>query len=177
MHVALLRGVNVGGKSSLPMKQLVALFLEAGCSDVRTYIQSGNVVFNATGARAKRLPALISSAIADRLGLRAPVIVRTAEELQAVASANPWLRAGMDSKALHVVFLAERPSAAQVAALDPKRSPPDEFRVKGREIYLCCPNGIARTRLSNAYFDSVLGTVSTMRNWRTVLKLCEMIAE
>jgi uncharacterized protein (DUF1697 family) len=72
------------------------------------------------------------------------------------------------------MFLADRPSPARVATLDPKRSPPDEFEVRGREIYLRCPNGVGRTKLSNSYFDAKLATTSTMRNWRTVVKLVEM---
>jgi uncharacterized protein (DUF1697 family) len=173
-YVALMRGVNVGGKNKLPMKDLAAMFAEAGCTDVVTYIQSGNVVFRATQACAARVPAAIAKAVADRLGFRAPVVMRTAGELRGVARGNPFLRAGAEAESLHVLFLADRPSPAGVAALDPKRSPPDEFEVVGREIYLRCPNGVARTKLTNDYFDAKLATTSTMRNWRTVLKLVEM---
>lgn len=174
LYVALLRGINVGGKNRLAMKDLVAMFAEAGCRDVLTYIQSGNVVFRATEARASRIPGVIATAISDRLGFRAPVVMRTARELRAIARSNPFLRAGVDAEALHVMFLADRPPPGKVAALDPKRSPPDEFEVCDREIYLRCPNGVARTKLTNAYFDSKLSTTSTMRNWHTVLKLVEM---
>lgn len=174
VHVALLRGVNVGGKNGLPMEDLVAMLEEAGCRDVRTYIQSGNAVFRATQACASRVPAAIGRAASDRLGFRPPVVMRTAGELRAVARANPFARAGVDARALHVLFLADLPPAAGVAALDPRRSPPDEFRVRGREIYLRCPGGVGRTRLTNEYFDARLATTSTMRNWRTVLRLVEM---
>ncbi len=174
LYVALLRGINVGGENRLSMKDLVAIFSEAGCGDVQTYIQSGNVVFRATEARASRIPAAIATAVSDRLGFRAPVVMRTAGELRAIARGNPFLRAGADAEGLHVMFLADRPSPGKVATLDPKRSPPDEFEVRGREIYLRCPNGAARTKLTNAYFDTKLSTTSTMRNWRTVLKLVEM---
>jgi uncharacterized protein (DUF1697 family) len=100
--------------------------------------------------------------------------VRSDEDLARVAKENPFLGAGADEALLHVAFLAESPGAAQVAALDAGRSPPDEFTVRGREIYLRCPNGMARTRLTNQYFDAKLSTTSTMRNWRTVLKLLDM---
>jgi uncharacterized protein (DUF1697 family) len=76
---------------------------------------------------------------------------------------------------LHVMFLANAPSPENIAALDPKRCPPDEFIVRGREVYLKLPNGVARTKLSNAYFDSKLATIGTQRNWRTVKTLMEMI--
>jgi uncharacterized protein (DUF1697 family) len=177
VHVALLRGVNLAGKNRLPMKDLAAMFTEAGCTDVVTYIQSGNVVFRATEACAARIPAAIAKAVADRLGFRAPVVMRTAGELRGVVRSNPFLRAGADAESLHVLFLADRPSPARVAALDPERSPTDEFEVVGREIYLRCPNGVGRTRLTNEYFDAKLATTSTMRNWRTVLKLVEMTGE
>jgi uncharacterized protein (DUF1697 family) len=174
LYVALLRGVNVGGKNKLPMQDLVTMFEGAGCRDVCTYIQSGNVVFRATEARASKVPSLVARSVADRLGFRAPVVMRTAAELRVVARGNPFLRAGADPDFLHVMFLADRPAAAKVAALDSKRSPPDEFEVRGRDIYLRCPNGAARTKLTNGYFDTKLETTSTMRNWRTVLKLVEM---
>ena len=86
------------------------------------------------------------------------------------------MAAGAETDKLHVVFLADLPDGAHVEALDPNRSPSDEFAVLGREIYLHCPNGLARTKLTNNYFDSRLSTTSTMRNWRTVLKLLELSA-
>ena len=177
VYVALLRGVNLGGRNKLPMKDLAGMFARAGCTDVVTYIQSGNVVFRATEACAARVPSAIAKAVADRLGFRAPVVMRTAGELRGVARGNPFLRAGAEAESLHVMFLADRPSPARVATLDPKRSPTDEFEVVGREIYLRCPNGVGRTKLTNAYFDAKLATTSTMRNWRTVLKLVEMTGE
>jgi uncharacterized protein (DUF1697 family) len=174
MHIALLRGVNVGGKNKLPMKDLAVLFVAAGCSDVVTYIQSGNVVFKAKPAVARRISTTIAQAIASKFGLKVPVVTRSVEELRRAAQSNPFLRRATDTKFLHVAFLLDEPEAGQIAALDPRRSPPDEFEVRGREIYLHCPNGMADTKLTNAYFDSKLATVSTARNWNTVTKLLEL---
>jgi uncharacterized protein (DUF1697 family) len=174
MHVALLRGINVGGKNRLPMAELVAMFERAGCSGVRTYIQSGNVVFDAPARVAEQVSSRVSAAIEKQLGLRVPVVLRTAEELRAVAAKNPFLAAGEDAARLHVAFLAALPSAAAGAALDPERSPPDRFALARRDLYLCCPNGMGRTRFTNDYLDRTLGTVSTVRNWNTVLALCEL---
>ncbi len=171
---ALLRGVNVGGKNKLPMSALASLFEEVGCRDVETYIQSGNVVFTAPERVAARIPRLLSERISDRLGLTTPVLVRTREELAAVGQGNPHLAVGADPYTLLVMFLADRPGPALVARLDARRSPPDQFEVRGREIYLRCPNGFARTKFTNAYFDARLATTSTGRNWRTVLRLVEM---
>lgn len=174
MHIALLRGINVGGHNKLSKNDLVTLFEDAGCRQVKTYIQSGNLVYEAPCALAKELPILIAKAIHERHGFNVPVITRTAEELQAVIHGNPFLQDRGDEKALHVGFLADLPKEEHIATLDPQRSPPDEFTVRGREIYLRCPDGLARTKLTNAYFDSKLSTVCTLRNWRTTLKLLEM---
>jgi uncharacterized protein (DUF1697 family) len=174
VHVALLRGINVGGRNMLPMKVLAAMFEEAGCRDVRTYIQSGNVVFRAGESLVKRVPAHITAVVANRFGIEVPVVTRSARDLRAVVRTNPFLRAGRDVARLHVAFLADRPGASRIARLDPRRSPPDEFIVHGREIYLHCPNGLGRTRLSNDYFDSTLATTCTVRNWRTVTTLLGM---
>jgi uncharacterized protein (DUF1697 family) len=172
--VALLRGINVGGKNKLPMKDLVGMFESAGCVTTRHYIQSGNIVFSSPPALAPKIPATIEAAIAKGFGLRVPVVLRSEKELRAVVAGNPFLAAGVDLEALHVMFLAAQPSRAAIAALDPSRSPPDAFAVKGREIYLACPDGVGRTKLTNTWFDSKLQTVSTGRNWRTVLKLVAM---
>lgn len=172
--MALLRGINVGGKNMLPMKALAELFSAAGCARVQTYIQSGNVLFEASEAVAARVPRALSEAIAREFRLQVPVLTRTAEELAAVARGNPFLRRGADPALLHVAFLADLPRPEEVAVLDPARSPPDEFLLRGREIYLYCPSGAGKTRLTNQYFDSRLETVSTGRNWRTVLKLVEL---
>ncbi len=157
------------------MADLAAMLIEAGCSDVQTYIQSGNVAFSATPGSAKRLPQILSQKIAEHFGIRVPVILRTADELRRVAARNPFLKSTADISFLHVAFLADLPDRRRVAALDPNRSPGDSFEVRGREIYLCLRNGVARTKLTNAYFDSILSTTSTARNWRTVLKLVEIV--
>lgn len=173
-HVALLRGINVGGRRKLAMKALVEIFTDAGCGDVRTYIQSGNVVYSAPPPLARRVPSLVGKAIASRFGFDVPVVTRTAAELTSVAKNNPFLKRRAGEKALHVGFLLDRPPRPRVAALDPDRSPGDEFAVRGGEIYLYLPNGVARTKLTSQYLDSTLGTVVTVRNWRTVHKLLDL---
>jgi uncharacterized protein (DUF1697 family) len=177
VHVALMRGINLAGKNSLPMKELVTLFAEAGAKDISTYIQSGNVIYRVAASKAAKIPSLVAKAILARHGLKVPVVTRAAAELAAVARANPFSKKGTDDKALHVVFLADAPAEASLAALDAQRSPPDCFACTKREIYLSCPNGLGRSKLTTAYFDSKLGTTSTIRNWRTVLKLVELTGE
>lgn len=156
------------------MKDLAEIFAKAGCADVRTYIQSGNVLFRATRAIAESLPPRITEQIAKRFGCQIPVVLRTAEQLAAAVRNNPFRE--VSQEALYVYFLATAPDAARTAQLDPDRSKPDRFIVHGSEIYLHLPNGIGRSKLTNSYFDSKLATISTARNWRTTLKLLEFMS-
>jgi len=173
-HVALLRGINVGGKNKLPMATLAEMFRREGASDVSTFIQSGNVVFTAPARLAATVGARIEQRIAKELELRVPVVLRSSAELAAVVARNPFLAARADEDELHVMFLAATPTAAQARALDPTRSPGDELALVGRDLYLRLPNGMARTKLTNAWVDKVLATVGTARNWRTVRTLAEL---
>lgn len=170
--MALLRGINVGGHRKLPMAALVELFAEAGCQNVRTYIQSGNVVFQAPEAAVAGLSARISGLITARFGFEVPVVLRTAQELSAIVRDCPYPDA--EPKLLHVAYLLEAPAPGRVATLDPDRSPPDSFVARERELYVHYANGAGQTKLTNDYIERVLGTTSTMRNWQTTLKLLEM---
>jgi uncharacterized protein (DUF1697 family) len=174
-HVALLRGINLGGKNKLPMKDLANLFTEAGCTEVCTYIHSGNVVFKAKPSVLKNLAIRITERITESFGYRIPVVLRTSREIADTIALNPYLRPDADENAHHMMFLADVPTAEKIAKLDPQRSPGDEFSVRGRDVYMYLRNGAVETRLTNAWLDKKLGTVSTARNWRTVLKLHEML--
>jgi uncharacterized protein (DUF1697 family) len=174
-QLALLRGINVGGKNKLSMRDLAALFEEAGCENVSTFIQSGNVLFTASPAVSKDLASAIAAKIEKQFGYKTPVILRTAKELRDAIRNNPFLRSEYIEDHLHVMLLADRPDKVKIAALEPDRSPGDAFTVLGQEIYLQLPNGMGRTKLSNAWFDSKLATTSTCRNWRTVTKLLELL--
>jgi uncharacterized protein (DUF1697 family) len=174
-YVALMRGINVGGKNMLPMKDLVGMFEKAGCTDVRHYIQSGNIVIGAKPSVAKTIADVIAKGVEKKFGFAVPVIVRTRKEIDAVVDDNPFLKAGTDVERLHVVFLKDRPTAEMAKILDPNRSPGDFFEVRGADIFLSITSA-AKTKITNAWLDSKLKTVSTARNWRTVLKLREMLA-
>ena len=174
-HIALLRGINVGGHNKLPMKNLAAIFRQAGCNHVQTYIQSGNVVLQAEMNLVGRLPLIVNELIRQEFGFEIPVVIRSGAEMARVVQSNPFLAQGADPRELAVGFLAAQPDSARIANLDPHRSPPDEFVVQGSEIYLRYPHGLARSKLTNAYFDSKLKTISTFRNWRTVCRLVELV--
>jgi uncharacterized protein (DUF1697 family) len=166
IHLALLRGVNVGGHNRLPMTDLTAMFQQAGAEQVKTYIQSGNVLFVTEQPAAVILT--VELALQARFGHPMRAVWRTAEELAQVIDRCPFPEAS--SEALHVAFLADVPAGD----LDPERSPGDRFQVVGREVYLHLPNGVARTRLTNDWLDRSLRTTSTVRNWRTVLTLRDL---
>jgi uncharacterized protein (DUF1697 family) len=174
-YAALLRGINLGARNKVAMPALRSLVEALGHEDVQTYIQSGNIVFR-SGSGKGDLAGALEKAIADEFGLKVPVVVRTHRELERVATGNPFLAAGAEPSALYVVFLGSAPSKGSVAKLDPDRSPPDEFKAVGAEVYLHCPNGFGRSKLGLDYFERILGTPATIRNWRTVAKLAEMTA-
>jgi uncharacterized protein (DUF1697 family) len=172
-YVALLRGINVGGRTKVPMGDVKEALTDLGLEDVVSYIQSGNLVFRSAG-RPPKVAAGIEQRIAAEFGLNVTVIVRTAAELAEAARSNPFVAGGADRATLHVGFLAGRPAATAVARLDPEYAPPDEFMVRGREIYLRYPNGLGRSKLTTDYFERRLETALTVRNWNTVTKLVEL---
>jgi uncharacterized protein (DUF1697 family) len=176
-HVALLRGINLGGKNAVPMAELRRWVEEAGGKAVRTYVQSGNVLFDATLAAAARIAAAITTHIKEQLGFTVPVVLLTADELRQIAGGNPYLAEGKPENELHLMLLSSASTPERVAKLDPDRSPPDRFTVAGRAIYIHAPNGVARSKLTNDYFDRALGVTSTARNWRTVGKLLALSGE
>jgi uncharacterized protein (DUF1697 family) len=171
-YVALLRGVNLAGRSKVSMSDLRTLFDALEAEDVTTYLQSGNVVFKSRGADRAELTRAIEQEIRGRLGLGIAVLMRTKAQLAKVVGGNPF--AGSEPATLHVTFLADKPDRDRLRKLDPKRGEPDEFHVAGQEIYLRCPGGYGRSKLTNAYFEKQLGVAATTRNWKTVTKLAEL---
>ncbi|HSG46608.1 MAG TPA: DUF1697 domain-containing protein, partial [Longimicrobiales bacterium] len=141
---------------------------------VRSYIQSGNVVFLTQERSAPVLVRTVERAIADAFGFDVPVILRTADEMAAVVRGNPFLPDGADPSKLHVTFLADEPSPGVMVDFSSYRQGPDEVRLRGREAYLHCPEGLARTKLTPAFLERALGSASTTRNWRTVNTVLDM---
>lgn len=173
-YVALLRGINVGGRAMIKMPALRSLLAEMGFEDVSTYVQSGNVVFKSSSRGADVIASDIEERIAAAFGLETTVLIRTPAELRRIADSNPFQDRETDYTKLHVVFLSSAPEAQAVNELDPNRSPPDEFSVRGREIYLHLPNGAGRSKLTIDYFEKRLGVRATARNWKTLTKLIEL---
>jgi uncharacterized protein (DUF1697 family) len=177
VYVALLRAINLGSINKVPMKDLALMFADAGCASVKSYIQSGNVVFTAPKGVCDGLCEKMSTQIEKRFGHKPPMMLRTAGQMAKVVRYNPYAKPGADDKTLHVVFLADKPKKEDIARLDPNRSPGDEYTFRGQEIYLRLPNGMGNSKLTNAYLDSKLQTISTSRNWRTTQTLLEMMTD
>ncbi len=176
-YVALLRGVNVGGNNKLPMTSLAALCEAQGCTGVRTYIQSGNVVFRANAKTAAGFAAKLTEQIKDEFGFNIDVMVRSTDDMRSVVQSNPFLKPGVDLKLLHVTFLGDKPAAADIAKLNPVIEGGEVFAVQNREIYLYMPNGIGRSKMAVYRFDKILHTTCTGRNWQTVNKLLALMEE
>jgi uncharacterized protein (DUF1697 family) len=168
--IALLRGVNVGGRGKVPMAELRRALGEAGLEDVQTYIQSGNVVFTSAAARAKLAP-LVEEVVAESFSVKTTVMVKTGTEIEQLIAAHPF---GADTSRTYVTFLAGKPKPAAVKRLEALDVEPDRAVVAGAEVYLHHPNGAGRPRLTGAALERALSLPGTNRNWRTVLKLAEL---
>ena len=168
-YVGLLRGVNLGSARKVPMAELRDVVEGLGHTDVSTFIQSGNVIF--TSAK-KVTPASLESALADRFGFDIPVMLRTRAELKKVVDNLPF----SDASDVHVGFMARKPTAAAVKKLDGDDFLPEEFVIRGSDLYLHLPNGMARTKLP-AYLDRQLGIPTTIRTWKTVTKLLDLAGD
>ena len=180
VFVAMLRGVNVGG-NPLKMDWLRGACEDIGLKDVRTYVQSGNIVFS-SGATAVRLGNTIKSLIDAQTRLPVTVVIRNAGEMAKIVAGNPFARQnGIDVSKLHVTFLsAPPPKPAPKSApgkLDALAGSRDEYRMAKQEIYLHCPVSYGETKLSNTAIEKALGVGATTRNWKTVTTLCEMAME
>ncbi len=170
-HVALLRGINVGGRGRVAMADLREVVASLGYEDVATYVQSGNVVFTAEAPDA----AALEAAIAKRLDVSPAVVVLSREELEQVVARNPWPDE-RDGKHLHVVFTAGEPDADVVAAAQEKAAGGDEARIVGGTLYMHTPNGLGRSKLA-AELSRRGPKDGTARNWTTVTKLLAMLSD
>jgi uncharacterized protein (DUF1697 family) len=173
-YVVLLRGVNVGGRGKLPMAQLRDICTALGCSDVSTYIQSGNVVLD-TELTAKKLADSLESAIGDAVGFTPRVVVRTPTELADAQAANPYTTT--EPRFVHIGFLTAKPTAAALTALGDIDCSPEGYRIIGREVYLNYVNGAGKSKkLARVPFERKLGVAMTARNLKTVEKLITLSA-
>ena len=175
-YVALLRGINVGGSHMLPMKDLKLLFEQNGCIGVRTYIQSGNVVFRSAISDAGRLAKQVAAAVSKGRGFEPHVLVLTRKELERAAAGNPFPEAADNPASVHLSFLAEPAKNADLKSLNALKTATERFVLKDRVLYLHTPDGLGRSKLA-ARAERLLGVPATARNWRTVTTLLEMASQ
>ena len=166
--IALLRGINVGGRNKLLMAQLASLMHELGFIDIKTYIQSGNIVFRSSSSSATKLSGKICNAIGERFGFNPPVFVISKDRFLSIADANPFPKT--EGKDLHFFFLNEQPLDFDHAALDALKAKSESWRLLDGIFYLHAPEGFHGSKLA-AKVERVLGVSATCRNWQTVLKI------
>jgi len=175
IYVSLLRGINVGGNKKIKMDLLRSSLEALGLSQVKTYIQSGNVVFQAPKLSPAGLSSRIEQAILRDFGFSVSVILRTGAEIETTITNNPFLKQpGIDHEKLHVAFLSESPATAGLKKLAELTKAPDQSRYVGNAVYLYLPNGVSKSSLWKTPLDRVLSVVTTTRNWKTVNTLHQM---
>jgi uncharacterized protein (DUF1697 family) len=173
--VALLRAVNLGPTNKVAMAELRTALAADGYNDVRTHLQSGNVLFSASGrTTGAAVEKKVAATIRSEFGLDVKVMVRSASELDKVVHGNPFVGRKVDPKQLHAVFLSAEPAAKQRSAVDPDAYAPDELVFGDRVVYVRLPNGVQGAKLPS--WEKLLGVDATMRTWRTVTRLAELAA-
>lgn len=173
-YIALLRGINVSGQKMIKMTDLTTLLKELNFTNIRTYIQSGNLVFDFTETDHKELARLIETKIRHQYKFDVPVVISRKTELLQIMERNPFLKRGENIEKLHVSFLDDEPSAVQIKKAKETESGSDEFEVYGKEVFVFCEYGYGKTKLNNTFFEKKFKTKATTRNWKTVVKLGEM---
>lgn len=172
-YVALFRGINVGGRHTLPMKELVEILGDLGARKVRTYIQSGNAVFQCGGRHLARLSGAIPGEIRKRYGFEPWVLVVEDKTMERAMAANPFPDAESEPTTLHLGFLASAPPDPDLKSLDRLRGKTERFSLTDDVFYLHAPEGVGRSRLL-AKAEQLLGVTMTARNWRTVCRIREL---
>jgi uncharacterized protein (DUF1697 family) len=175
VFISLLRGINVGGQKKVKMADLKAVYEALSLENVTTYVQSGNVVFESSESETFALSQKIYEGIEKAFGFSAEIITRTVDDWRELIEHNPFGKnSEKDPKYLHVTLLAEVPDKQLVQDVSTMRFEPDEYIVQGDVVYLYCPNGYGRTKLTNTFWEKKLKVGATTRNWNTVNKLLEL---
>jgi len=176
-YIALLRGINVSAAKTIKIEALRLTFQKLGFVNVATYIQSGNVVFNAGENNTLQLVDKIAAAIQTDFGFDVPVIVLSAAELQTITRNNPLNDGAKDTTFLHVTFLAEKPAAFNFSDIEAKKQGNEQIIISGKVVYLYCPHGYGKTKLNNTFLESKLKVAATTRNWKTTCELLRMAGQ
>ena len=175
-YICILRGINVGGNRMITMDSLRSMMSELSCSNVRTYIQSGNIVFQFGTTDEAILEQKISEAISVKFGFDVPVMVKNATEWAVILAKNPFLLdKSKDETFFHITFLATVPTAENIAKIQIGQFQNDDFCILDKAVYLYCPNGYGHSKLTNSFWENKLKTTATTRNWKTCKELVNLI--
>jgi uncharacterized protein (DUF1697 family) len=173
--ISMLRGINVGGQKKVRMAELKSLYETLGLENVQTYVQSGNVVFDSTEKDGVKLQNAIEVQIEATYGFNVPVLIRTGDDFRRVIESHPF--AGEEPVRVLVTFLYEQPEGSKWDELRTYKDKVDQFTLGEQEIFLFCPGGYGKTKLSNTFFEKKLGVDATTRNWKTINTLYEMASK
>ncbi len=175
-YVSILRGINVSGQKKIKMTDLKSLYASLGFQDVITYIQSGNVIFTTDSNNKTELKEKIEKAIEEKYAFRVPVVIRTHREISDIIDNNPLgpIDLVKDGTRVLLTFLSSQPSQDRISELQHHVAAPEQLFVTKKEVYLYCPNGYGKSKLSNTFLEKKLGVRATTRNWKSVLKLYEL---
>jgi len=171
-YISLLRGINVGGQNKIRMADLKSLYKSLGLENVQTYLQSGNVVFDTDEQDLVKLRKSIEAQIETTFGFSVPVLIRTGDEFRQIIKNHPY--AGEEAIRVLVTFLYDRPEKSKLDELSQYEDKVDQFAIGEQEIFLFCPGGYGRTKLSNTFFEKKLDVNATTRNWKSVNALYGM---
>ncbi len=174
-YVVLIKGINVGSRNRIKMADLVDSLNNIGLNNMKTYLQSGNIIFDHDSFDTSNIAQFIESIISQKFGLNVNVIIRKEDEIESIIENNPFIKdPDIELDKLHVTFLEEIPDKQLILNLNIKKGENERFEFKGKEIYLYLPNGYSRTKLTNNNFEKKLKITATTRNWKTVNKLLEL---
>ncbi len=174
-YILILRGINVGGHRSIKMTDLKILLSSLGFMNIQTYIQSGNIVFQFAETSEKVLEEMICSAIKKQYDFDVPTMVKGITEMKEIVAKNPYLKdESKDISHLHVTFLDDIPAQEILNTLASGDYKSDEYTLVGKNIYVYCPNGYGKTKLTNTFFENKLKVAATTRNWKTTNELIKM---
>ena len=173
-YISILRGINVGGHKLIKMQALTKLYEDLGFKNVKTYIQSGNVVFQAKQTDSTLLEEMISKKITEIFTFEVPIIVTLQKEIAKIHKNNPFIyEKNYDTNLLHVTFLSQKPKQADIAKITGDFGK-DEFIISDKAVYLYCPNSYSNSKLTNTFFENKLKVSATTRNWKTTTELLNM---
>lgn len=175
-YIALLRGINVSGHNKVKMADLKQLFINLNFDNITTYIQSGNVIFSSSENEISKIEENIKDAIKKKFDYDVKVLVITKQDIEKIFASNPFLEnQDPDITKMCVTFLSDLPTSENMLKLEKHTSNyTDEYKINEKHIFLHCPSGFAKTKLTNNLIERKLKLDATSRNWKTITKLVEL---